>query len=117
MKNLILLILFFAFALNSCEEKICCDPEIEPINDVLDFSEILSLMGGELDQTRDKIPGQYFRENTNQEETVLLYHMIPANTNMNGPQSRIKFSPRAKHTSATTIIKNLKPTNFCSKIT
>ena len=83
MKKIIPLILFFAFALTSCEEKICCLPEVQPINDVLDFNELLSLMGGELDQTRDKIPGQYHKENTNNVgELVLFYHMIPANTNM-----------------------------------
>ena len=82
MKNLLPLILFIAFAFISCEEKIvCCDPEIEPINDVLDFSELLSFMGGELDQTRGKIPGEYYQEDFSiyREETKLYYHMIPAN--------------------------------------
>ena len=80
MKNLLPLILFFAFALSSCEKEPAQD---NPINDALDFSELLSLMGGELDQTRDKIPGQFHGENRDQEEILLHYHMIPANTNMN----------------------------------
>ena len=81
MKNLLPLILFFAFALNSCENK---EPTpANPINDVLDFNELLFFMGGELDQLRDQIPGQYHKEVINiVGELVLFYHMIPANVIM-----------------------------------
>ncbi len=83
MKILLPLILFFAFALNSCEEKDCCLPETDPINDVLDFNELLSLMGGDMDQIRDKIPGELFKIVPDQEVTALFYQMIPANASMN----------------------------------
>ena len=76
MKKLLSLILFLVFALHSCEKE--PDPP-NPINDALDFNELISLMGGELDQLRDMIPGHNMRETIYPDGDIFLrYHMIPA---------------------------------------
>ncbi|MFC2113316.1 hypothetical protein ACFLTA_08615 [Bacteroidota bacterium] len=80
MKNLLPLILFLAFALNSCENK---EPTpANPINDVLDFNELVSIMGSEMKQARDKIPGALSEIHTDTGQATWIYHLVPEDINM-----------------------------------
>ena len=80
MKKLLPLILFLAFALNSCDD--CCLPPYPYVNNNLDFSELVSIMGKSTKQARDKMPGALSEVHTDTTEAEWIFNLVPEGINM-----------------------------------